>query len=135
MGCRRSNNSSSSDFINRVNVAIGLFSFIAYLLNQIILKKTNWTFFTNYFNDLLAPIILLAFTNFLLNFYNKELKGKYIYLFIGLCGVFWEFVTPLYKTTSVCDILDIVMYILGASIYIIVRFLIVRRCSRWKIKK
>lgn len=93
-------------------------------MNQMLLKKTENTFFKGYLNDLLAPILLLAFSNFLLSFYNKELKGKYIYIMIVICSMYWEFITPLYKKDSVCDILDIVMYMCGASIYNLLRFLV-----------
>lgn len=89
-----------------------------------LLKKTENIFFKGYLNDLLAPILLLAFSNFLLSFYDKEIKGKYIYIIIAICGIYWEFITPLYKKGSVCDILDIVMYMCGASMYSLLRFLI-----------
>lgn len=77
-----------------------------------------------YFNDLLAPILLLSFSNLLLSFYGKDLQGKNVYLVIAICSIYWEFITPLYKTDSVCDILDIVMYMCGASIYSFLKFLI-----------
>lgn len=121
------NNCCIRDYGIVLNVKIFVFAFIIYLINQIILKKTIYTFFKYYFNDLLAPILLLSFSNFLLQFYNKELKGKNIYIFIGFCSIFWEFITPLYKKSSVCDILDIVMYLIGASLYIILKFIIIRR--------
>ena len=57
--------------------------------------------------------------NYLLNLYNRTIKGKNIYIFISICGIFWEVITPLLKKDSVSDILDFVMYILGASIYMI----------------
>lgn len=97
-----------------------------YVINQKLLKKTQNIFFQGYFNDLLAPILLLAFSNFLLSFYEKEWKGKNIYIVIVICGIYWEFITPLYKKDSVCDVLDMIMYIGGASIYSLLRFLIER---------
>ena len=111
-----------------LNAKILIFSFILYLINQKILKLTNYTFFKYYFNDLLAPIILLSYSNFLLNFYNKTIKGKNIYIFISICGIFWEVITPLLKKDSVGDIMYFAMYILGASIYMI----LVKGVERWK---
>lgn len=119
MGSSRSNNSCNIYFSSIINATILIVTFIVYLINQKILKLTNYTFFKCYFNDLLAPIILLSFSNFLLNLYNRTIKGKNIYIFISICGIFWEVITPLLKKDSVSDILDFVMYILGASIYMI----------------
>jgi hypothetical protein len=98
------------------------------LLNQNVLKLTEIRFFKCYFNDLLAPIILFSFSNFLLSFYEKEIYGKNIYIIITICGIFWEVITPMYKKESVCDIFDFIMYILGASIYLI----IIRGWKKWK---
>lgn len=128
MGSSRSNNSCSCYFSNMLNAKILIFSFILYLINQKILKLINYTFFKYYFNDLLAPIILLSYSNFFLNFYNKTIKGKNIYIFISICGIFWEVITPLLKKDSVGDIMDFAMYILGASIYMI----LVKGVERWK---
>ena len=128
MGGCRSNNSCSCDFSNLLNIMILVITFLVYLVNQNILKETNCIFFLCYFNDLLAPILLLSFSNFLLYYYNKEIKGKNIYLFIGICALFWEFITPLYKKNSICDFIDILMYFIGASIYVI----LVRGCRKWK---
>lgn len=128
MGSGRSNNSCNFNFISIINAKIFIFTFIVYLINQKILKLTNYTFFKCYFNDLLAPIILLSFSNFLLNLYSRTIKGKNIYIFISICGIFWEVITPLLKKDSVSDILDFAMYILGASIYMI----LVRGWKKWK---
>ena len=54
--------------------------------------------------------------------------GKNIYIIITICGIFWEVITPMYKKESVCDIFDFIMYILGASIYLI----IIRGWKKWK---
>lgn len=101
-----------------------------YLINQFILKKTKNIFCNSYFNDLLAPIILLAFSNILLLPYSKTLKGKNIFIFIGICSIGWEFVTPIYKRDSVSDVIDIIMYIIGAIIYMALKFLIERGWKR-----
>lgn len=98
-----------------------LSAILLYLINQKLLKKTQNIFFIGYFNDLLAPILLLAFSDLLLSFQKEELKIKQIYIFIIVCSILWEFIVPLYKKNSVCDLLDIVMYLLGASIYIILK--------------
>lgn len=117
---------SRSNYCRCFNIVIFIIIFMMYVINQKLLKKTQNIFFQGYFNDLLAPILLLAFSNFLLSFYEKEWKGKNIYIVIVICGIYWEFITPLYKKDSVCDVLDMIMYIGGASIYSLLRFLIER---------
>lgn len=129
MGSSGSNNNGS--FYN-VNIIILIITIIAYVVNQKILKLTNYIFFQYYFNDLLAPIIILSFSNYLLNLYNKVIKGKNVYLFIIICGIFWEIITPLYKKNSVSDIVDFIMYIMGANIYmLIVKGVKVNEKTKW----
>lgn len=109
-----------------------MITIIVYVINQEILKSTNCIFFQYYFNDLLAPIVLLSFSNYLLNVYNKVIKGKNIYLFIIICGIFWELITPLYKKNSVSDIVDFIMYIIGANIYmLIVKGVKINEKTKW----
>ncbi|MDD4564227.1 MAG: hypothetical protein PHE79_01880 [Eubacteriales bacterium] len=75
-------------------------------------------FFKNYFNDMLASIVLLSYSNFLLLLINKELrKLRYIYLIILICGVIWEIITPIFRRNSICDLYDFLAYFVGATIY------------------
>lgn len=86
-------------------------------------------FFNYYFNDLLAPILLIAYSNILLSFHNKEIKGIKVLIFTSMCAIGWEFITPIFIKTSISDLWDIVMYMVGASIYIILKKFLRRKKS------
>lgn len=73
-----------------------------------------------YFNDTLAAILILAFSNLLFIKVHKSIfKFKDIFLFITACGCVWEFITPLYKRNSTTDYYDFIAYYVGAMIYFI----------------
>ena len=75
-------------------------------------------FFICYFNDILAPIFLLSYSNILL--YVKGLRINQYTHIIAFCvavGLLWEFLAPLLNPASVSDWLDIVCYVIGGSIY------------------
>jgi len=105
-----------------VNVMNILFVVVLYTINKYILKiafiEEMNIFFNHYFNDLLAPIVLLSFIDFLL--FNKTSKKRLIYIKISImffAAIFWEFITPIYLYRSVTDIYDLLMYFLGTIIY------------------
>lgn len=71
-----------------------------------------------YFNDLIAPILLLSYANILLISINYELKQVKWIILLGIgAGLFWEFSAPLFKTSSTTDINDLYMYTLGSFLY------------------
>lgn len=71
-----------------------------------------------HFNDFIGSITFLAYTNLVLSikFYRLN-KFLYIEILIIIAGLFWEYVTPLFRPDTVSDVLDIVSYMLGASLY------------------
>ena len=72
-----------------------------------------------YFNDVLAGVVLLALVNILLRL-GRLPPLKKLLPCLGLClacGLFWEFVTPLYLPRSVSDIWDIAAYMAGGGIW------------------
>lgn len=87
---------------NNYNILLCLAVLILYLLNNIVLKNyTNGNinyFFICYFNDLLAPIFILAYTNIILKkaTYNQLTYKNSIFLIL-LCSIIWECFTPLIK--------------------------------------
>jgi len=98
---------------------------ILYLLNLFCFKNySDNTFINNYLNDLLVMCFILPYSNLLLKLYKKKKiridKFFQIISFSLLCGLFWEFVTPLYYKKSVTDFVDIIMYIASGLIYYII---------------
>jgi len=108
-----------------INIAIFFASISLYILNQLILKHLNIIYLTNffnfYFNDVLAQILMLSYSNFLMGKINKPiLKLRYIILVVLACGIIWEFVAPLYKSRSTLDLFDFLAYLAGGLIYYII---------------
>ena len=104
------------------NIIIILTVIFAYYINNTILKSHTQgklhIFFVCYFNDLICPLFLMAYINLLLLTTQKELT--HIYHIHTIClssGFFWEFVAPLIKKSSVCDIFDLLCYYIGGTIY------------------
>ena len=95
---------------------------ILYLLNNKLLKHNTTgalrMFLVCYFNDFMAPIFLLAYSNILLGTKNMRLgKIKHILPFCLCMGCIWEFFAPIIKNGSVTDPYDIIAYLLGGGMY------------------
>ena len=96
-----------------------------YLLNNNIFKQNTTgilrEFFICYFNDLMAPMFLLAYSNILLGTKGKRLCNiKHILPFCLCAGCIWEFLAPIIKQGSVTDPCDIIAYLFGGIIYWII---------------
>ncbi|KUK72728.1 MAG: hypothetical protein XD90_1759, partial [Methanobacterium sp. 42_16] len=104
------------------NLMIFTISILMYVLNTLIFSKiTSFKlnyFFNCYFNDLLAPILLLSYINLLLSILKEKIYSlKYLILIILLCSIVWEYLIIYFKPNSVSDPLDVLFYLLGTLIY------------------
>jgi hypothetical protein len=95
---------------------------VLYFTNNSVIKAHTagllHIFFVCYFNDLMAPLFLLSYSNILLWTVNKRcLKLKYIVAFCLTAGFVWEFLAPCFKEGSVTDPLDLLCYVLGGILY------------------
>ncbi|SEG77287.1 hypothetical protein SAMN02799616_04989 [Paenibacillus sp. UNC499MF] len=105
----------------KYDLVIFVMCFILYGWNELYLKEQssimNW-FFTGYYNDILAPIILLSYSNILILIFMKKKITNFIglSLFVMIVGLYWEYITPLYKN-STSDIYDLLAYYIGFLIY------------------
>ena len=98
------------------SVSLWIFSLFLYFLNNILLKSPNW-FFSYYFADLLASIVLFSFLNSL---YPVKLTNIYLLLFITAIASFvWEYLALFIKRGAVFDLNDVVCYFISCLIYII----------------
>lgn len=100
-------------------VCVGLYG-----LNVLFLKThTSVIFFRFYLNDVLAGALLVAYTNALIGVTPLKphtLKHLWQMLALTFCaGLFWEFVTPLFRQ-STSDPFDLIAYLIGAGIYYLV---------------
>ncbi|NLM45185.1 MAG: hypothetical protein GX200_00080 [Firmicutes bacterium] len=103
---------------------LGLFSACIhlFLVNKYCLKRLiNHPFLHFYFHDLLAPLLLLSYSNMLLawfNFRGRRIRSlPAILLLVLAAGLFWEYVTPLYLPHSTSDPLDLLAYLAGGMLY------------------
>ena len=93
-----------------------------YLLNNLILKQNTRgvlrEFLICYFNDVMAPMALLAYSNILLGTTGKRLCSiRHIFPFCLCAGFVWEFLAPILKEGSVADPCDMIAYLFGGSVY------------------
>lgn len=75
-------------------------------------------FLRNYFNDLLCPFIFLGICKLVLDFLEISFEGYLKYLLLILfAAIIWEFIIPIFDSSSVSDILDIVFYLIGMNVF------------------
>ncbi|MCZ2257801.1 hypothetical protein [Sporosarcina sp. G11-34] len=108
--------------IARVSLLIGGAVLLLYIVNRLYLKNVlGWSFIQNHFNDVLAGMLIVAVVNVLamLGDQRKLLLIRFmrILLFTFVCGLFWEYVTPLYVSYSVSDRFDVLAYMTGGLLY------------------
>ena len=105
-----------------MNILIMIICVLLYGMNHIMKPWYNneiiSLFMNGYFNDILAGLFLISFTNVLLYKVNKSIhKLVHIEIYLLIVGIFWEYITPLYKTNSTSDPIDILAYMLGGFVY------------------
>lgn len=106
----------------RINIYLLASSVLCYLHNNFVFKVTTSGpiryICKCYLNDYLAGIFILSLANIFLLDYGRELIHlKEILLFILSASFVWEFTAPLIQNSSTTDMLDILVYILGAIVY------------------
>ena len=75
-------------------------------------------FFVCYFNDLMAPMFMLSYSNILLHTVNRKItKLLYVIAFCLFIGAVWEFFAPFIKKGAVWDPFDILCYLIGGLFY------------------
>lgn len=83
-----------------------------------------------YFNDGIGGITFIALSNIFLSNVDKALyKLWQISIFLFGCGIFWEYITPLYRKDTVSDPRDIIAYMIGGLIYWVIIYLYRRKSS------
>ena len=107
---------------NLLDTVIIIIVSVMYLLNNRYIKIATsgilHEFFVCYFNDLMAPMFMLAYSNILLDTVNRKFsKLIHIVMFCLVVGIVWEFVAPLVKKYADFDSIDILCYLVGGIIY------------------
>lgn len=107
------------------NISIFAFSALLHLMNKYVFLNINNStihyFFSCFFDDLLAPLLLFSYINLLLSIYGKKIYTlKFLIVFILIVSVVWEYLIVYIKPTSVSDPLDVLFYVTGTIIYWII---------------
>lgn len=116
-----------------MNLLLLVIAGCAYLANQLILKGIGVDFFHSYFNDVLAALILLAWSNLIARpapavaRWVGSISGSAI--IIGGASLVWEVATPQLLATSRSDPLDVAAYLVGGAIYVCLVALVRHRAS------
>ena len=138
--CIRHYHSNSFDF-NRIMISMNLLLFLAgvvlYIINRILLKceiygDLHWLML-GYFNDFVGSISFIAYCNMVsMLFCHKYffVKLRVILILLFVCGLFWEIITPIYRTSSISDPWDIVVYMIGGITYYLIYKAKERRMSK-----
>lgn len=107
---------------HRKDTAAAVLVAVLYVVNNLYLKSqfsgNLRIFFVCYLNDLMAPVFLLSYANILLGSIQRRLQKLWQILpMIFVFGCCWEFAAPLFKQSSVTDLIDILCYMAGAVLY------------------
>ena len=90
------------------------------ILNKKYLAFWEDSGYLSYFiNDIFGCSVFLLYVSIVLSFINKALVIRlyHVELFTIICGILWEYITPLYRADTTSDIFDIGAYMLGGLIY------------------
>jgi len=122
IGNRRRNYFSGAGAFVLLNIIIMAAALAVYTVNELLLKQITGNSFIHYhFNDCLAFLILLPYSNILLSLYRSKditIKNPLVSLFFVIAvGLFWEVVTPIYYKNSTGDFSDLLFYMAGGFSY------------------
>ena len=103
------------------NILLLIIILLIYFLNDNFLKATNFWFFTDYLNDLIAVPLFFSIINIVSQMENNTqivnlTKLTLITIILSLLG---EFAAIFTRPESVVDYLDIVCYFIGMIFYYI----------------
>lgn len=115
----------------KADAVLFIFGLCLYSINRFLFKTLVKDipilgfFFKNYFNDLLGGFCFIAFLNFVIVNEKGNCRAVLNIFYAGLiglcCGLLWEYIFPFFFAKGTSDPVDIVMYIIGSCIYILIR--------------
>ena len=71
-----------------------------------------------YFNDFIGSITFVSYVNTVCSFKDYRLEKLWqIELLLFGSGIFWEYITPLFRKSTTTDIWDLLAYLLGGLSY------------------
>lgn len=111
--------------MQRIDLAFFIAPFALYALNQQIKYQVEAPvigyLLRCHFNDYLGGIAFAAYLNLVISFSKwptRRLKKPLHFAAAGiLCGLFWEWIAPMFLPHSTGDWLDVAAYVLGMLTY------------------
>ena len=110
-----------------INLLLFFIGVALYILNKILLAGDYYGIFYwlmhGYFNDFVGSISFISYCNLASIFFRHRMyftELHKILVFLLGCGVFWEFITPLYRENTISDPWDLVAYLSGGLLYYII---------------
>lgn len=112
-------------YINKIESFLLLAGLCIYSLNKLFLKSMiNHWLIQSYLNDVMAGICFLVISqNLMYHWLKRGMKIGESIILIYLAGCYWEFIAPRYIITAVSDKKDLIAYLVGGLIVILVRYL------------
>lgn len=107
---------SSRGYIGYTNINVLLVCIVLFAINTLILKS-HIPWFNNYFNDLLAIPLLLAFSNLLFMVNHKSMRMYHSLIILIISSWVWEYGYFIVFGKGTVDVIDILMYCIGFCIY------------------
>lgn len=78
-------------------------------------------FMSCYFNDLVGAAAFSAYCDAAFTLFGRRLDRLYkLELILFFCGIFWEYITPLFRSDTVSDPVDIAAYMAGGLVYMLI---------------
>lgn len=106
-----------------IGITVALYTINQIVKTEIPIESIKW-FMCCYFNDTIGGMTFSAYCNIVFGLYHREMiKLWQIELLLFFAGLFWEYVTPIFRTNTTSDIRDIFAYMIGGFMY----WLIVRK--------
>ena len=105
----------------RVTIGNNLFilSSIGFIVNEFFMFTDNW-FIKSYFNDFVAPIIILTLTKLLMSIYQNHLykiSNRQMLFFLIYLSLCFEVLFPFQSSNYISDFFDICAYAFGVLLF------------------
>lgn len=91
-------------------------------VNLIVGVQPIMLFMRWYFNDIVGAIAFCAYCDLMsIIFLKKTMRYLNMILLIIVAGLFWEYITPMFRIDTTGDYNDLFAYALGANLYYLIR--------------
>lgn len=120
--------------ISKFNLIIIVVCVLSCLINKRCLDLSEGIvnlFFSCYYNDIIGAVSFSAYcdiisSNSIVQKYKIDRLWK-LEIILFICGLFWEYLTPIIRTNTVSDIFDILAYLSGGIVFWLIKCLYAKK--------